>query len=392
MRIIFLLIAFCFAVINVFAQAPVRWKFETGDRVYSSPLVHQDRIYIGSGDHSVYALDKNTGELLWERPTGGAVHSSPSHGKGLIFVSSMDGKLYGLDQSDGSISWEFSSEGEKMKDLWDYYLSSPVFDTEYVYWASGDGNIYALEASSGELLWSFKTDGVVHASPVLSGNLLLVGSYDGNLYALDKNNGVLRWKFDTLGAEYFPEGAIQKAVLVDDEVVYFGSRDYNLYALELKTGRCLWNYREPKGWIISTPLAVDSRLFFGTSDAHKYYCLDKKSGEIIWEVPLRMRSYGNAVPYDGSVYFGTFDGWVFGLSQETGDVIWKFQTLGSRENYAKVYQESGEFAEGFELYGKDYLESEKQIHALGSVLGTPVIEGNTIYFGSSDGNVYAVML
>jgi outer membrane protein assembly factor BamB len=392
MRIISFLVVLLVSHVVVLAQSPIQWKFETGDRIYSSPLIHNDKVYFGSGDNSIYALDKFTGELIWKKETEGAVHSSPGQGKGLIFVSSMDGKLYALDQNDGNVSWEFSSEGEKMKDLWDYYLSSPLFDTEYVYWASGDGHLYALKGESGELLWKFKTDGVVHASPVISGNMLLIGSFDGNLYALNKNTGELQWKFDTLGAEYFPEGAIQKAVLVDNGVVYFGSRDYNLYALELKTGRCLWNYREPQGWIISTPLAVEDRLFFGTSDAHKYYCLDKKSGEILWEIPLRMRSYGNAVSYDGSVYFGTFDGWVFGVYRETGEVTWKFQTQGSRENYNKVYQESGEYAEGFELYGEKWLESEKMIHALGSVLGTPAMDGDTIYFGSSDGNIYAVKL
>ena len=71
---------------------------------------------------------------------------------------------------------------------------------------------------------------------------------------------------------------------------------------------------------------------------------------------------------------------------------WQFQTDASKQNYFEIYSEEGGFDEDFELYGADYLESERKIHELGSVLSTPVIWENKIYFGSSDGNLYAVKL
>jgi outer membrane protein assembly factor BamB len=34
----------------------VRWKYQTGGQITGSPLVYDDIVYIGSSDHTVYAL------------------------------------------------------------------------------------------------------------------------------------------------------------------------------------------------------------------------------------------------------------------------------------------------------------------------------------------------
>jgi outer membrane protein assembly factor BamB len=46
----------------------------------------------------------------------------------------------------------------------------------------------------------------------------------------------------------------------------------------------------------------------------------------------------------------------------------------------------------FVLYGADNETPENMIHALGSILSSPVVEDGMIYFGSSDGHLYAVSL
>jgi hypothetical protein len=43
-----------------------------------SPAVRGDRVYFGSRDRLVYALDANTGTLRWKRATGDVVNSSPA--------------------------------------------------------------------------------------------------------------------------------------------------------------------------------------------------------------------------------------------------------------------------------------------------------------------------
>ena len=54
------------------------WRFETSGEVYSSPVVVEGVVYVGSVDDYVYALDAATGEMIWRFETDGIVHSSPA--------------------------------------------------------------------------------------------------------------------------------------------------------------------------------------------------------------------------------------------------------------------------------------------------------------------------
>lgn len=385
---IFLLVA----AVSGPVEADTRWQYKTGGRVYSTPLIVEDTIFFGSGDHRFYAVNKDTGENEWSFETGGAVHSSAAIKDNLLFFGSADGHLYAVDQESGEMVWKFASAGEKANGLWDYYLSSPAVDDNRVFWGSGDGHVYALDAATGKLHWKFNTGDIVHASPVLYKDKVYIGGFDGHMYALGKDDGTLAWKFKTVGATYFPKGEIQKAALVEDDVVYFGSRDYNIYALDANTGRGKWNLKQPQGWIIATPVEHEGSIYFGTSDAHIFYSMSKETGTVNWTVPVNMRVYGTATVDRGTVYFGTFDGKVMGVDHASGETRWEFQTESSKRNYNTVYDDDGKFREDFKLYGADYLTPEKMIHALGSILSSPVIDDGVIYFGSSDGHLYSVEL
>jgi outer membrane protein assembly factor BamB len=367
------------------------WKFQTNGRVYSSPVIVNDIIIAGSGDSSLYAIDKKRGVEKWRFKTKGAVNSTPSvHGSKAVF-SSTDGLLYAVNINTGKLEWVFESGGEKIYDMWDYYLSSPIVSNGIVFWGSGDNHLYAIDGESGNLKWKFKASGIIHATPAVDENTLYFGDFDGYLYSLNVSDGLLNWSFRTIGDNYFPKGEIQKGLIIDGQNIYFGSRDYNVYAVNKKTGRGVWNLKEGS-WVISTPAVNQNRLFYGTSDTHEFVCLDKTSGKKLWSNALPMRVYGSAIIVNEIIYFGCFDGILRGLNINNGELKWMYQTSGSRENYSKVFDKDGKFNSGFELYGKDYIESERIIHTLGSILSTPVMEDDIIYFGSSDGGIYAVRI
>ena len=389
--IIFFFCSFCFCLSSVEAQN-LLWKFKTADRVYSSPAIAAHALFIGSGDHHLYALDKKDGRLLWKFQTGGAVHSSPLYRDGVVYASSADAYLYAVDAKTGKLIWKFASGGEKVYDTWDYYLSSPVADEDRLYWGSGDGHIYALQAATGKLLWQAATGDVVHADAAVDSTRLYIGSFDGYFYCLNKYNGELIWKFNTLGDAYFPKGEVQKAALIKNGTVYFGSRDYNIYALDAATGVGRWNQREKFSWIVATPFFYKDNIYFGTSDSHAFYALGAGYGEDRWKLKLNMRVYGSAVAHDSLLYFGCFNGKLYGVSPDSGIIRFQFQTEGSKKNFYSVYDANEEFRKDFKLYGDQFMESEKKIHTLGSILCTPAVSDDVIYFGSSDGYVYAVKL
>src|SRR6266545_6425976 len=61
------------------------WSFKTGGPVKSSAAIVGGRVFIGSGDSHVYALDLATGKKTWAAKTGGAVESSPLVLDGKVF-------------------------------------------------------------------------------------------------------------------------------------------------------------------------------------------------------------------------------------------------------------------------------------------------------------------
>lgn len=372
------------------SQPKVLWKFATGKPIYATAATDQNLVYFGSGNHNFYALNKLSGAIQWEFKTKGAVQSDPLlHGDKVIF-SSGDGKVYALNKKNGKLIWSFASKGEQQYDAWDYYLSSPVASENTVYLGSGDSTVYALDLSTGKQVWSFKTGGIVHASPLVKDHKVLIGSYDGLFYALDSKTGALIWKFKTVGDLYFPKGEIQKAASTHENSVFFGSRDYNSYSLNINTGTGQWNRKEAGSWIIATPLYDQDKLYFGSSDTHNFYSIGATYGDIKWTLPLNMRVYGSAVLLDKELVFGCFNGRIYFVDQETGKVNATFQTEESKKNYNALFDENDKVRKDIDPDGKNYLEVERRILALGAILATPVIDKSLLYFGDSNGFFYAL--
>lgn len=388
---IFILLFFTYVKVSC-AQDSLLWKFATGSAIFSSPIISENILLFGSNDMNLYAVDKRSGELIWTYTTKGQVNSTPCAYKNKIIFNSTDGNVYSLEKNTGKLIWKFATKGEQRYDLWDYHLSSPIVDEGIVYVGSGDGMIYAIDAESGNTIWFYRTNGIVHASPVIKDNVLYIGSFDGFLYAIDSKKGKLLWKFKTIGDSDFPKGEIQKAVAIFNNIVIFGSRDYNIYALDSKTGTGKWNMKERGSWIIATPFIYNDNIYFGTSDSHKFYCMSAINGDIKWTLPLNMRVYATANILDGNIVFGCFNGKVYFVDPASGHIEFTFQTEESKTKYYSVYNKDDKFRDDFQLYGNNYLDSEKRILALGSILSTPMIDGHNMYFGDSNGYFYALFL
>jgi len=65
--------------------------------VHSYPALRPDgRVYVGSSDQRVYAIDAS-GAKVWEHLTEGKVISSPAVGAdGMVYVDSGDGNVYAV--------------------------------------------------------------------------------------------------------------------------------------------------------------------------------------------------------------------------------------------------------------------------------------------------------
>ena len=87
----------------------VKWKFQTGDRIISSPVWQDKTVYFGGDDGNIYAVDSDTGRQVWKRTTGGPAPCTPAVANGVVYAGSYDGKFYALDARRGATKWKFAT-------------------------------------------------------------------------------------------------------------------------------------------------------------------------------------------------------------------------------------------------------------------------------------------
>ncbi|HEY2446067.1 MAG TPA: PQQ-binding-like beta-propeller repeat protein [Rhizomicrobium sp.] len=394
------------------ASAPtLKWSFHTGGRIVSSPAVTGQLVYVGSTDGALYAVDIATGVAKWKFKTGARVSSSPAVSNGTVYFESYDGNLYALDAATGSLKWKFASEGERrfagknlhgvlpkgetMPDPFDFFLSSPAVWNGGVYFGSGDGHIYALDAATGGLKWKFATDDVVHASPAIADGELFIGSWDSWFYALDAATGQLRWRFKT-GEDpaIHNQVGIQSSASVANGVVYFGCRDSNLYAVEEKSGKKLWAFNNKGSWVIASPAVRDGKVYAATSDTGLFYALDARTGAQLFSINFKHWPMFSSPALAGNfAYIGSHSGQLIAIDLTKDRVAWEFETAASKSNKPAYTSADGtpnyEAAFAGNFYD-DLIVGVDKLMGVGAVLSSPVVANGVIYFGSMDGNLYAL--
>jgi outer membrane protein assembly factor BamB len=396
-------------------QAPrqfhrVKWKFPTGDRVISSPVFQDKALYFGGDDGNIYAVDAETGRQIWKRATGGPAPSTPAVANGMVYAGSYDGKFYALTTQTGAVKWKFATGGERrfeakgihglepknqtMADQYDVFLSSPVVVQGVVYFGSGDGNLYALDATSGELKWKFKTGDVVHSSPALADGVLYFGSWDSYFYAVDAATGKEKWRFH--GGEdplIHNQVGFQSSAAVADGVVYVGCRDSNLYALEAATGKEKWRFNNQGSWVISSPAVSQGKVYFATSDSSLYHVVDAATGKSVLKQQDKAYMFSSPSIVGDVVLIGVLNGTLQARDLKSGDALWDFQTETSKQNRSWVLTADRKFNEPMVFYSSwreaPIVGTDRQFN-IGAIFSSPLAVNGVVYFGSTDGNLYAV--
>lgn len=367
----------------------LKWKFQTKGKLFSSPVICGDIVFIGSCDSNLYALNKTNGDILWKYKTGGEIRSTVAVEASIVYFLSADGYLYALDVDTGRELWRFSTNGEKSYDVWDYFHSSPAVADGVVYFGSGDYHIYAVDAKSGKLVWKFLTGGIVHAAPTLTPENVYIGSFDGSFYCL-KKDGTLQWKFKTVGERYFPKGEIQFHAVLADSTVYFGARDFNVYALNANNGSGVWVYHQPGSWT-SIPSVFDKRLVVTMSDSYSILVLNKMDGVKLAEPKVPLNTFSSASIAGNEAFFGTLDGVIYKLNIKNGEVSPIFQTESSSKKKRLFFNDKGVLrADLQQKYEDDITRLFADYLQMGSVFSTIWIEDKCLYFGSADGAIYAL--
>jgi outer membrane protein assembly factor BamB len=213
------------------------WKFKTGHRVWATPLIVSDTVYIGSMDRDLYALNLADGAVRWKFHTPGAFASVPVLCGDTLFIGAFDDQLYAVDANTGDERWHFAGAN------WFWGRAAVYSDT--VYAVDVSGNVYAISAASGTQIWHRKLGDTsnqkvaVRAGPAVAedGSKLFVCGQNGALYALDTADGFVLWSAQS-------EGQALSTPVVSGTLVYetliLGTE--RIRVLHAENGYQMWAY------------------------------------------------------------------------------------------------------------------------------------------------------
>ena len=278
---------------------------QTGDLQWTSriggphpPVVSGDRVYTGSGEGRVYALNASNGEPVWSYEADGryAFVTSPAVGDGVLYFGARTFDSYRFDLLAVN---ELSTGPQKWSYEIDWGLDFlPQADGGVVYFVESE-RLKALDASTAELLWETGTHYTkqVHNPPAISGNIVYATSGGDGIYRLDAyqaRSGEKLWNYVAGGEVFTP--------VADEDVVYFGAADDHFYAVD-DTGEILWKF-DAGDWVVSRPAVSEGVVYFGSSNA-LLFALDATSGEVLWTYKLKDSVRTSPAASDGVVYIGT---------------------------------------------------------------------------------------
>lgn len=298
------------------------WSYQTGARITSSPAVADGLVYVLSYDDTMYAIDTGTGKPRWRFATGGehryiATHlhgtlpraeampdmydtylSSPAVWQGRVYFGSSDGHVYALDARNGKLVWKFKTGS--------VVHSSPAIAGGVLYIGGWDTYFYALDASRGTLKWKFKTGDDpeyhnqvgVQSSPAVANGVVYFGCRDNNLYAVDAATGKQRWAIANQGAWVITSPAVSQGK------VYYGNADHaQFFAIDATTGQKL-DSMSGHWYFFSSPAVAGSMAYIGNWDG-RLFGIDLTSFQTtsVFQTDSSRTNMAKYVKPDGSHWF-----------------------------------------------------------------------------------------
>jgi len=95
------------------------------------------------------------------------------------------------------------------------------------------------------------------------------------------------------------------------------------------------------------------------------------------------------------VYVGVSNGRLLAVDAKSGKLLWDFQTEGSKRDPLKMLKPDGGlnndaiYARYFGDY-QDMVLAFYRVFSVGAIWSSPVVDKGVVYFGSTDGSLYAI--
>lgn len=156
------------------------WTFEAGSGIASDAVVEDGRLFIGSFDRQLYAIDVESGDLLWSHPSDDWFWTEVLVEEGTVYAGDLGGRVWALDAETGLPVWPSPYEtGDDIR-------ARPALteDGATLIVVDRDGIVHAVDRETGAGVWVSPIDlpSLVYANPLLRGDDVIVANESGELF------------------------------------------------------------------------------------------------------------------------------------------------------------------------------------------------------------------
>ncbi|MCX8103185.1 MAG: PQQ-like beta-propeller repeat protein [Candidatus Bipolaricaulota bacterium] len=274
----------------------------------------RNRVYIGADDGKLYAVDRDTGQLVEgfapapdvSPPRTAPIRVPPAldQPRGMLYVGADDQRVLAINATNGSLV-----ENGRFDKAKGAIRAAPIIDfvKSAVYFGSDDGKFYIIDRED----FAKESSVVVVGSPIRGSPLLDIlgaegaaiyfGADNGVFYAVDRDKNEL-YKFETFGP-------VRTRAAVDPikNAVYFVSDDGRLYALFRK------DEKDSKGQTVPGRERGKQKFALSVITEGNPNPLD---GDLPRSSPVVDRRLGSTGT--GTILVGSVDGNLYGIDPDSG--------------------------------------------------------------------------
>jgi len=283
------------------AEPVKKWSVTlNGDASY--PIIADGKVFVataapgGSYGGWLYALNASSGKVAWGPVPLGATYYwfGLAYGDGNVYVNNFDGTVTAYNASTGRQAWAQATE---------YFSGEPVAYNGVVY-LQGAGPVFALSELTGKVLWysSYLDGDGSSVSANASGVFVAAGC---SWFRLSLTTGAVLWRGNSGctggggGTTYLSNGR-------DFETV-------NNLVVSQSTGKT-------QGTFSGVPAFSGTNGYFANGSS--VFCENVKTLTPVFTAPVPSAIVTSPVIAGETLYVGTENSEVYGLSTTTGKVVW----------------------------------------------------------------------
>ncbi len=212
-------------------------------------------------------------------------------------------------------------------------FSNPVLSGNTLIFGNQSVGLVSLYPGMMQVRWSLPIRGGVISELSVDRGIVFFGGGDGYLYSVSAESGTVNWRYD------LHNSIISRPTVVDGRV-FVTTSDDTVFAFDAGTGKWLWHYRRrsaPPATILgaSAPLVDGQEVLAGLSDGF-LVALSVQDGQLRWEKKLHQGSRfvdvdAHPVLEGGILYIPSYDGSLYALKRQGGEILWRFESGGSKQ-------------------------------------------------------------